>query len=381
VTNPRTLYEKIWDAHVISRREDGQCLVWIDRHLTHEVTSPQAFDGLRLAGRRVRRPDLTIATADHNVPTTPGPIDDPESAAQLAALDRNAAEFGVELLPRGHADQGIVHVIGPELGLTLPGLTIVCGDSHTATHGALGALAFGIGTSEVEHVLATQTLWLKQAKTLAVRVDGATGFGVGAKDIALAVCGTLGTAGGTGHVIEYMGDAITALSIEGRMTVANMAIEAGARAGLIAPDEKTFAYLHGRDRAPKGARWDQAVSYWRTLPTDPGAVFDREVRIDAGEIAPLVTWGTSPEDVVPVTGAVAVLKSSTTSRFVSGSKREIASSPGLSPASRSTDLPLVSAGVASRTRPSVAISLNSGLSVPKCALAVVLSVPSNRLSL
>jgi 3-isopropylmalate/(R)-2-methylmalate dehydratase large subunit len=297
---PRTLYQKIWDAHVVARRDDGQCLIWIDRHLTHEVTTPQAYDGLRAAGRRVRRPDLTIAVADHNVPTTPRgrPIEDPESAAQVEALEANSAAFGVEHLGIDHPDQGIVHVIGPELGLTLPGLTIVCGDSHTSTHGALGALAFGIGTSEVEHVLATQTLWLRQAKAMEVRIDGATGFGVGPKDIALAIVGRLGAGGGAGHVIEYAGAAIRALSVEGRMTVANMAIEAGARAGLVAPDDKAFAYLKGRPRAPAGVAW------WRTLPTDPGAAFDATISIDAATIAPLVTWGTSPEDVVPVTGAV-----------------------------------------------------------------------------
>ncbi len=303
---PRTLYQKIWDAHVIARRDDGQCLIWIDRHLTHEVTTPQAFDGLRAAGRRVRRPDLTLAVADHNVPTTPRdqPVEDPESAAQLAALAANCAEFGIEHLGLDHPDQGIVHVIGPELGLTLPGLTIVCGDSHTSTHGALGALAFGIGTSEVEHVLATQTLWLRPARTMEVRVEGATGFGVGPKDIALAIVGHLGAGGGTGHVLEYTGEAIRALSVEGRMTVANMAIEAGARAGLVAPDEATFAYLKGRPRAPAGAAWEAALAYWRTLPTDPGAQYDATVSIDAASIAPLVTWGTSPQDVVPVTGHV-----------------------------------------------------------------------------
>ena len=303
----RTLYEKIWASRTIARRADGQCLVWIDRHLVHEVTSPQAFDGLRLAGRVVHRPDLTFATADHNVPTTPGPPD-AESAAQLDALDRNTRAFGVPLAGRGHPDQGIVHVIGPELGLTLPGLTIVCGDSHTATHGAFGALAFGIGTSEVEHVLATQTLWLKPAHTMEVRVTGATGFGVSAKDIALAIVGHIGTGGATGHAIEYTGEAIAALSMEGRMSVANMAIEAGARAGLIAPDATTFAYLNGRRHAPRGADWDAAIAAWRALPSDPGAVYDRTATLDAAQIAPMVTWGTSPEDVVPVTGIVPSLQ-------------------------------------------------------------------------
>ncbi len=303
MTPPRTLYQKVWDAHVIERRLDGQCLIWIDRHLVHEVTSPQAFDGLRLAGRSVHRPDLTIATADHNVPTTPG-APDAESAAQLAALDTNTRDFGVRLMGRHHPDQGIVHVIGPELGYTLPGLTIVCGDSHTATHGALGALAFGIGTSEVEHVLATQTLWLRPARTMEVRVEGATGFGVGAKDIALAIVGQLGTGGATGHVIEYTGEAIRALSIEGRMTVANMAIEAGARAGMVAPDEATCAYLKGRRHAPTDETWARAEAWWRTLPTDPGAAYDATALIDATAIAPLVTWGTSPEDVAAITGVV-----------------------------------------------------------------------------
>jgi 3-isopropylmalate/(R)-2-methylmalate dehydratase large subunit len=303
MTAPRTLYQKVWDAHVIERRADGQCLIWIDRHLVHEVTSPQAFDGLRLAGRPVHRPDLTIATADHNVPTTPG-APDAESAAQLAALDTNCHDFGVRLMGRHHHDQGIVHVIGPELGYTLPGLTIVCGDSHTATHGALGALAFGIGTSEVEHVLATQTLWLRPARTMEVRVTGTPGFGITAKDIALAIVGQLGTGGATGHVIEYTGDTIAKLSIESRMTIANMAIEAGARAGMVAPDDATYAYLKGRRHAPTGDAWAQAEAYWRTLPTDPGAHYDATAIIDAAQIVPLVTWGTSPEDVAAITSRV-----------------------------------------------------------------------------
>jgi len=306
MTHSRTLYDKIWDAHVVEAREDGACLVWIDRHLVHEVTSPQAFDGLRLAGRPVRRPELTLAVPDHNVPTTArgGAILDPESVAQLDALEANTAAFGVERIALDDARQGIVHIIGPEQGFTLPGLTIVCGDSHTATHGALGALAFGIGTSEVEHVLATQTLWLTRARTMEVRVDGALGFDVTAKDVALAICGALGSGGATGHVIEYTGEAIRALSVEGRMTVANMAIEAGARAGLIAPDEATFAYLAGRPRAPKGAMWDAAVAYWRTLPSDAGAIYDKTLVLDAAQIPPLVTWGTSPEDVVGIGGTV-----------------------------------------------------------------------------
>jgi len=306
MTGPRTLYDKIWDDHVVRRGEDGTDLVWIDRHLIHEVTSPQAFEGLRVAGRRLRRPDLTLAVPDHNVPTTARdrPNPDPQSALQLDMLTRNCAEFGVELIAMNAAAQGIVHVIGPEQGFTLPGLTLVCGDSHTATHGAFGALAFGIGTSEVEHVFATQTLQLKRARTMRVTVTGALGFSISAKDVALAICGWLGAGGGTGHVIEYAGPVIEALSMEGRMTVCNMAIEAGARAGLIAPDAKTFAYVEGRPRSPQGADWDAALAYWRTLPSDPGAVFDAEITIDGSAIAPLVTWGTSPEDVVPITGVV-----------------------------------------------------------------------------
>jgi 3-isopropylmalate/(R)-2-methylmalate dehydratase large subunit len=300
------MYEKIWDEHVVASREDGTSLVWIDRHLIHEVTTPQAFDGLRAAGRRLRRPDLTLGVPDHNVPTIgrDRPIEDPESAAQVAALEANCAEFGIELIAMNAAAQGIVHVVGPEQGFTLPGLTIVCGDSHTATHGAFGALAFGIGTSEIEHVFATQTLLLRRSKSMEVRVTGSLGFAVSAKDVALAVIAALGTAGGTGHVVEYTGEAIEALSMEGRMTLCNMAIEAGARAGLVAPDDRTFAYLAGRPRAPKGAAWEQAVAYWRTLPSDSGAAYDRSVAIDAGAIAPLVTWGTSPEDVAPITGVV-----------------------------------------------------------------------------
>jgi 3-isopropylmalate/(R)-2-methylmalate dehydratase large subunit len=309
---PRTLYEKIWADHVVEQRDDGTCLIYIDRHLVHEVTSPQAFSGLRANGRAVRRPDLTLAVPDHNLPTTarrdaagrPLPIADPESAAQLDALTRNTADFGIDYIDALAPAQGIVHVVGPEQGFTLPGTTLVCGDSHTSAHGALGALAFGIGTSEVEHVLATQTLLLGQSKTMEVRVDGTLGFGVSAKDVALAIIGKLGAAGGTGYVLEYTGSTIREMSIEGRLTIANMSIEAGARAGLVAPDETTFAYLKGRPMAPKGADWDAAVAYWRTLPSDPGAVYDAVVTIDAAEIAPLLTWGTSPEDVVPITGVV-----------------------------------------------------------------------------
>jgi len=311
-SRPRTLYEKIWDAHVVARRDDDTCLIYIDRHLVHEVTSPQAFEALRLAGRRVRRPDLTLAVPDHNLPTTPRvdaagrpvPIADPESAAQLAALAANAPAAGIRYIDAAAPEQGIVHVVGPEQGFTLPGCTLVCGDSHTAAHGALGALAFGIGTSEVEHVLATQTLLLAPSRTMNVRIEGRLGFGVAPKDLILAIIGRIGAAGGTGHIIEYSGSTIRDMSIEGRLTVANMSIEAGARAGLIAPDDTTFAYLKGRPMAPRGAQWEDAVRWWRTLPTDPGAIFDRVVEIAAGDVAPAVTWGTSPEDVVPVTGSV-----------------------------------------------------------------------------
>ena len=304
---PRTLSEKVWDRHVVHRGGDSEPdLLFIDLHLVHEVTSPQAFDGLRLAGRRVRRPDLTIATADHNVPTVDidKPVADPISAKQLAVLAANCAEFGITCYPMGHADQGIVHVIGPEQGLTQPGMTIVCGDSHTSTHGAFGALAFGIGTSEVEHVLATQTLPQRRPSTMAVTVDGELPPGVSAKDVVLAVIGRIGTGGGIGHVIEYRGSAITSLSMEGRMTVCNMSIEAGARAGMIAPDDTTFAYLEGRDHAPKGPAFAEAVAEWSSLATDPGATFDREVRLDATTLVPHVTWGTNPGQVVPIDGVV-----------------------------------------------------------------------------
>ncbi len=309
---PTTLYEKIWDNHVVERRADGTCLIYIDRHLVHEVTSPQAFEGLRMAGRRARRPDLTLAVADHNLPTTARvdargmrlPIADPRSAEQLAALEANVADFGIPYIQATAAAQGIVHVVGPEQGFTLPGTTVVCGDSHTAAHGAMGALAFGIGTSEVEHVLATQTLLLSPSKTMEVRVEGRLGFGVSPKDVILAVIGRIGAAGGTGYVIEYRGSVFEEMSIEGRLTVANMSIEAGARSGLFAPDEKTFAYLKGRPMAPQGEAWDAAVARWKTLRTDEGARFDASVRMDASEIAPTVTWGTSPEDVAPITGVV-----------------------------------------------------------------------------
>jgi 3-isopropylmalate/(R)-2-methylmalate dehydratase large subunit len=310
MATPRTLYDKIWDDHLVHAETDGASLIYIDRHLVHEVTSPQAFEGLRLSGRRVRAPQKTLAVVDHNVPTTDRShgIDDPESRIQVEQLAANAKEFDIEYFNERDLRQGIVHIIGPEQGFTLPGTTIVCGDSHTSTHGAFGALAHGIGTSEVEHVLATQTLIQDKAKNMRITVDGALGEGVGAKDIVLAIIGEIGTAGGTGHVIEYAGEAIRALSMEGRMTVCNMTIEAGARAGLIAPDAKTFTYLEGRPKAPKGAAWDAAMRYWETLVSDEGAVFDKEIHLDASQLPPLVTWGTSPQDVAPITGTVPSLE-------------------------------------------------------------------------
>ena len=302
----RTMYDKIFDEHVVDRQDDGTCLLYIDRHLVHEVTSPQAFEGLRLSGRKVRQPGKTLAVVDHNVPTTDRShgIEDPESAIQVETLAQNARDFGVEYFNELDRRQGIVHVVGPEQGFTLPGMTIVCGDSHTSTHGAFGALAHGIGTSEVEHVLATQTLIQKKAKNYRVTVDGKLPEGVTAKDIILSIIGETGTAGGTGHVMEYAGEAIRALSMEGRMTVCNMAIEGGARAGLIAPDEKTYAYLKDRPKAPKGGAWDAAVRYWETLLSDEDAFFDTELRLDAASLPPIVTWGTSPEDVISVAGSV-----------------------------------------------------------------------------
>ncbi len=301
-----TLYDKIWDAHLVHAEPGEASVIYIDRHLVHEVTSPQAFEGLRMAKRKVRRPELTLAVADHNVPTTDRSkgIADPESALQVATLEKNAKDFGVTYYAMDDIRQGVVHIVGPEQGLTLPGQTIVCGDSHTATHGAFGALAFGIGTSEVEHVLATQTLQARHSKNMRVTVEGKTAPGITAKDIILAIIGKIGTAGGTGFVIEYDGEAIRSLSMEGRMTVCNMSIEAGARAGLIAPDDTTFEYLKGRPHAPKGAAWEAAVNYWKTLKSDPGAKFDVEIRLNAADIPPLVTWGTSPENVVPITGHV-----------------------------------------------------------------------------
>ncbi|ADG89501.1 3-isopropylmalate dehydratase large subunit [Thermobispora bispora] len=300
----RTLAEKIWEQHVVRRAEGEPDLLYIDLHLVHEVTSPQAFDGLRLSGRKVRRPDLTIATEDHNVPTVLGPITDPISRTQVETLRKNAAEFGIRLHPMGDPGQGVVHIIGPQFGLTQPGMTIVCGDSHTSTHGAFGALAFGIGTSEVEHVLATQTLPAYRPKTMAIEVKGDLPVGVTAKDLILAIIAKIGTGGGQGHIVEYRGEAIRKLSMEGRMTVCNMSIEAGARAGMIAPDDTTFAYLEGRPHAPKGALWEQALEYWKTLRTDDDAVFDKVVEIDATTLSPFVTWGTNPGQGAPLDSVV-----------------------------------------------------------------------------
>ena len=303
---PRTLFDKIWDAHLVHRDEDGSSLIYIDRHLVHEVTSPQAFEGLRQAGRKVASPERTLAVADHNVPTSDRSegIADVESRIQVEALEKNAADFGVPYFGMTDIRQGIVHVIGPEQGFTQPGMTIVCGDSHTATHGAFGALAFGIGTSEVEHVLATQTLIQQPAKNMRITVDGSLEPGVTAKDVILHIIGVIGTAGGTGHVIEYAGEAIRNLSMEGRMTICNMSIEAGARAGMIAPDETTFEYIKGKPMAPQSEMWDKAVAWWKTLPSDEGARYDKEIVIKASDIAPTVTWGTSPEDAIAINGAV-----------------------------------------------------------------------------
>ncbi len=339
MTAPRTLYDKIWDDHVVATRDDGTSLIFIDRHLIHEVTSPQAFSGLRASSRRLHRPDLTLAVPDHNVPTTDRrlPIKDADSRNQLAALKSNCAEFGIEYVEIDAAEQGIVHIIGPEQGFTLPGMTIVCGDSHTSTHGAFGALGFGIGTSEIEHVFATQTLLLKKSGNFAVNVTGSLGFSITAKDVALAIMGAVGAAGGTGHVFEYRGAVIEALSMEGRMTICNMSIEAGARAGLVAPDDTTFDYVRGRPRAPKGEAFERALAWWRQLPSDAGARFDREVTIDGSAIAPLVTWGTSPEDVVPITGAVPSPES-----FADPHKQEAAAKSlaymGLTPGTRMEDI-------------------------------------------
>ena len=337
----KTLYDKIFEDHVVERADDGTCLLYIDRHLVHEVTSPQAFEGLRLAGRKVRAPEKTLAVVDHNVPTTDRSkgIDDIESRVQVETLAKNAKDFGVEYFHERDKRQGIVHVVGPEQGFTLPGTTIVCGDSHTSTHGAFGALAHGIGTSEVEHVLATQTLIQNKAKNMRVTVDGVCPNGVGAKDIILAIIGEIGTAGGTGSVIEYAGEAIRALSMEGRMTVCNMSIEGGARAGMIAPDEKTFAFIKGRPKAPKGAAWDLAMAYWQTLHTDEGAHFDREVRLDAGSLPPIVSWGTSPEDVISVAGSVPDPVNITDDNKRASMVRAL-DYMGLAPGTKITDIPL-----------------------------------------
>jgi len=339
MTAPRTLYDKIWDDHVVHQAEDGTCLLYIDRHLVHEVTSPQAFEGLRMTGRKVRAPEKTIAVPDHNVPTTAGRdthIDNEESRIQVEALDKNAKDFGINYYPVSDIRQGIVHIVGPEQGWTLPGMTVVCGDSHTATHGAFGALAHGIGTSEVEHVLATQTLIQKKSKNMKVEITGSLRPGVTAKDITLSVIGATGTAGGTGYVIEYCGQAIRELSMEGRMTVCNMAIEGGARAGLIAPDEKTFAYVMGRPHAPKGAKWEAALAYWKTLFTDEGAHFDKVITIKGEDIAPVVTWGTSPEDVLPITGLVPAPEDFTGGK-VEAAKRAL-DYMGLTPGMKLTDI-------------------------------------------
>ncbi|MFN3510764.1 MAG: 3-isopropylmalate dehydratase large subunit [Tsuneonella troitsensis] len=355
-SRPRTLYEKIWDTHVVETRDDGTALIYIDRHLVHEVTSPQAFEALRVSNRPVRRPDLTLAVPDHNLPTTARtdaagnrlPIADPQSAAQLAALEANAPAFGIRYIGATDASQGIVHVVGPEQGFSLPGATIVCGDSHTAAHGGVGALAFGIGTSEVEHVLATQTLLLRKSKTMEVRVEGDLGPGVTAKDLILHIVGVVGTAGGTGHVIEYRGPVFETMSVEGRLTVCNMSIEAGARAGLIAPDDRTFAYLKGRPLAPSGADWDRAVAWWRSLPTDDGAQFDKSVVIDATAIEPTVSWGTSPEDVVPIGGSVPAPESFADPSKQDAARRSLAYM-GLEPGQRMTDVSIENVFIGSCT--------------------------------
>jgi 3-isopropylmalate/(R)-2-methylmalate dehydratase large subunit len=337
----RTLYDKLFDAHVVDTLPDGTAILYIDRHLVHEVTSPQAFEALRAAGRPVRRPDLTIAVPDHNVPTTDRglAVAEPESALQLRTLEENVREFGVPYIPLTDERQGIVHIIGPEQGYSLPGLTIVCGDSHTSTHGAFGALAFGIGTSEVEHVLATQTLLQRRARTMRVTAHGRLGAGVSAKDLALAIIARVGTAGATGHALEFAGDAVRALDMAGRMTLCNMAIEAGARAGLIAPDETTIAYVRGRPHAPTGADWEAAVAWWRTLPSDPDATFDREVAIDAAAIRPMVTWGTSPETGVAIDGAAPDPATAPDEAAAAQMRRQL-DYMGLEPGQRLTDTPV-----------------------------------------
>ncbi len=338
---PRTLYDKIWDEHVISTSEDGTCLIYIDRHLVHEVTSPQAFEGLRMAGRKVRKPEATLAVMDHNVPTTDRSegIKEEDSRIQIETLSKNCEEFGVDLFDLSDVRQGIVHIIGPEQGFTQPGMTIVCGDSHTSTHGAFGALAFGIGTSEVEHVLATQTLIQKKAKNMRITVDGELPAGVTAKDMILAIIGEIGTAGGTGHVIEYAGSAVQSLSMEGRMTMCNMSIEGGARAGLIAPDETTFNYVKGRPLAPKDGHWEKAVEYWKSFFSDEGAEYDKEVVLKAEDISPIVTWGTTPEDVVAITGEVPSPEDFDDPNKKASVKRML-EYMGLEPGTKMTDIPV-----------------------------------------
>ncbi|WP_022728572.1 3-isopropylmalate dehydratase large subunit [Fodinicurvata sediminis] len=341
MSQPRTLFDKIWDSHLVDQQEDGTCLLYIDRHLVHEVTSPQAFEGLRLAGRKVRRPEATLAVPDHNVPTEGRArgIEDEESRIQVDTLEQNCADFGVPIFRMNDVRQGIVHIIGPEQGLTQPGMTIVCGDSHTSTHGAFGALAFGIGTSEVEHVLATQTLYQSHAKNMRITVDGPLPTGVTAKDLILAIIGKIGTAGGTGHVIEYAGQAIRDLSMEGRMTICNMSIEGGARAGLIAPDDTTIEYIKGRPYAPKGGAWEQAEAFWRALPSDEGARYDKEVVLSTSEIEPLVTWGTSPEDVLPISGAIPRPEDAPNENKSAAIKRSL-EYMGLTPGTRLQDIPV-----------------------------------------
>ncbi|MGH9056002.1 MAG: 3-isopropylmalate dehydratase large subunit, partial [Acidimicrobiales bacterium] len=341
MTRSRTLADKVWERHVVRSAEGEPDLLYVDLHLVHEVTSPQAFDGIRLAGRRVRRPDLTVATMDHNVPTTAldRPVEDPISARQMNVLGTNCTEFGIRLFPMGDANQGIVHIIGPELGLTQPGMTVVCGDSHTSTHGAFGALAFGIGTSEVEHVLATQTLPQPRPRTMSVEVTGALPDDVSAKDLVLAIIGLIGTSGGMGHLIEYRGSGIRALSMEGRMTVCNMSIEAGAKAGMVAPDDTTFAYLEGRPYAPSGRRWESALDDWRSLSTDDGAAFDREVEVDAGALTPYVSWGTNPAQVVPI-GESVPSPDSFADRAASESAERALAYMGLSAGTSVRDIPI-----------------------------------------
>jgi len=338
----KTLFDKLWDSHVVDRLEDGTCVLYIDRHLVHEVTSPQAFEGLRLAGRPVRRPDATIAVVDHNCPTDEDrrvAIKEEESRIQVETLEHNVAEFGVPYFPLQDIRQGIVHIIGPEQGISLPGMTIVCGDSHTSTHGAVGALAFGIGTSEVEHVLATQTLLQKPAKNMLVEVTGTLPAGVTAKDVVLAIIGKIGTAGGTGHVIEYAGEVIRGLDMAGRMTVCNMSIEAGARAGVIAPDETTFEYIRGRPFAPQGDAFDRAVEYWRTLPSDPGAQYDTVVRLDVSDLSPMVSWGTNPEAVLPI-GATVPDPAAVEDEADQAQMRRMLDYMALTPGQRLTDIPI-----------------------------------------